>query len=135
METEKIVTLPKIEDYRGNLSFIEEFSQVPFKILRTYWLNGLNCTEITRGHAFKKQGVFIVVLSGSIDIEVHSGQSVNNHTLNQPNIGLYIPPNLWRKMINISKNSLILIVCSTIYDKDDLILDYLEFKELISDRK
>lgn len=34
----KIINLPKILDKRGNLSFVEEFKQVPFKIKRLYWI-------------------------------------------------------------------------------------------------
>ena len=38
METPQIINLPKIGDKRGNLSVIEEFKQIPFKIERTYWI-------------------------------------------------------------------------------------------------
>ena len=33
-----LVNLPKILDKRGNLSFIEEFKNIPFKIARVYWI-------------------------------------------------------------------------------------------------
>jgi hypothetical protein len=38
MEGVKIIELPKILDKRGNLSFFENSSQVPFDIKRTYWI-------------------------------------------------------------------------------------------------
>ncbi|MFN4300346.1 MAG: WxcM-like domain-containing protein, partial [Thermaurantimonas sp.] len=34
----QIIPLPKFEDPRGNLSFIEEFKHIPFKIERVYWI-------------------------------------------------------------------------------------------------
>ena len=34
----KIIDLPKIKDPRGNLSFFENRSQIPFDIKRTYWI-------------------------------------------------------------------------------------------------
>ena len=34
----RIINLPKIEDIRGNLSFVEEANHVPFKINRVYWI-------------------------------------------------------------------------------------------------
>ena len=129
MKTEKIIKLPKFGDYRGNLSFIEEFSQVPFKILRTYWLYDEFGEQIGVGHAYKKQEEFIVVLSGSVEIEIDTGQRINTYTLNQPNFGLYIPPNLWRRKRSILKNSLVLIVSSTFFDDKDYVRDYLEFKK------
>lgn len=38
LDDTQIIELPKILDRRGNLSFIEEFKNVPFKIERTYWI-------------------------------------------------------------------------------------------------
>lgn len=37
-ESAQIIELPKILDKRGNLSIIEEFKNIPFKIERTYWI-------------------------------------------------------------------------------------------------
>ena len=34
----ELITLPKIEDPRGNLTFIEEENHIPFKIKRVYWV-------------------------------------------------------------------------------------------------
>lgn len=34
----KIIDLPKILDARGNLSFAENFKQIPFEIKRTYFM-------------------------------------------------------------------------------------------------
>ena len=34
----QLKNLPKILDKRGNLSVIEEFKNIPFKIARTYWI-------------------------------------------------------------------------------------------------
>ena len=34
----RIIDLPKFEDPRGNLSFIEENNHIPFKTERAYWI-------------------------------------------------------------------------------------------------
>ncbi|MFZ4402247.1 MAG: sugar 3,4-ketoisomerase, partial [Bacteroidales bacterium] len=62
-----IITLPKFEDPRGNLSFIEEFKHIPFKIERCYWIYDVPGGQVRGGHAFKEQQEFIVALSGSFD--------------------------------------------------------------------
>ena len=41
-----IIDFPKIEDPRGNLSFIESTNQVPFEIKRTYWIYDVPGGEI-----------------------------------------------------------------------------------------
>ncbi len=37
MELPRIIELPKIEDYRGNLTFVQNCDQIPFDIARVYW--------------------------------------------------------------------------------------------------
>lgn len=57
MEIEKlpqIIELPKFLDKRGNLSFIEEFKQIPFKIERTYWIYDVPGGEHRGGHAYRE---------------------------------------------------------------------------------
>ena len=34
----KIINLPKIEDSRGNLTFIEGDNHIPFEIQRAFWI-------------------------------------------------------------------------------------------------
>ena len=38
LDDERLIQFPKILDERGNLSFVEESHQIPFKIARTYWI-------------------------------------------------------------------------------------------------
>ena len=123
----KIIDLPKFEDPRGNLSFIEEFKQVPFKIERTYWIYDVPGGQVRGGHAFREQQELIVALSGSFDIVVDDGKVKKTFSLNRSYNGLYVPAGLWRQMQNFSTNSLALVLSSTHYNQDDYIYDYNEF--------
>lgn len=38
-EKSRIISLPKILDKRGNLSFIESLQHVPFEIKRAHWID------------------------------------------------------------------------------------------------
>ena len=127
MESIKIINLPKFEDPRGNLSFIEEFVQIPFKIERTYWIYDVPGGEIRGGHAFKMQKELIVALSGSFDVVIDDGKKKQTYSLNRSYYGLYIPAGLWRQMQNFSTNSLALVLSSTHYDEKDYIYDYHEY--------
>jgi dTDP-4-dehydrorhamnose 3,5-epimerase-like enzyme len=124
----KIITLPKIQDPRGNLSFIEEEKHFPFKIKRAYWIYDVPGGEIRGGHAFKKQHEMIVALSGSLDVKVDDGTNRMVYALNRSYYGLYIPSGIWRQMENFSTNSLALVLSSTEYLEDDYIRDYNEYK-------
>lgn len=123
----KIIELPKMLDPRGNLSFIEQFNHVPFKIERTYWIYDVPGGQVRGGHAFKKQEELIVALSGSFDVIVHDGRAEKRFHLNRSYFGLYIPSGLWRQMDNFSTNSVVLVLSSTVYDASDYVRDYDEF--------
>jgi dTDP-4-dehydrorhamnose 3,5-epimerase-like enzyme len=124
----KIIELPKIEDPRGNLSFIEEEDHFPFKIERAYWVYDVPGGETRGGHAFKKQHEMIVALSGSFDVIVDDGSNRKLYSLNRSYYGLYIPSGIWRELVNFSTNSLAMVLSSTKYSEEDYIRDYTDFK-------
>lgn len=123
----RIINLPKIEDPRGNLSFIEEEKHIPFKIERTYWIYDVPGGQIRGGHAFKKQKEFIVALSGSFDVVIDDGVTKQTYLLNRSYYGIYIPAGLWRKMENFSTNSVAMVLSSTQFSEEDYIREYKDF--------
>lgn len=125
----KILNLPKIADGRGNLSIIEEFKQVPFKIKRSYWIYDVPGGVERGGHAYKENTEFIVALSGSFDVLIDDGEKQQIFHLNRSYLGLLVPKGLWRVMNNFSTNSLALILSSTEYDEQDYIMDYETYKK------
>ena len=131
----KIINLPKFVDKRGNLSFIEEYKHIPFKIKRTYWIYDVPGGEIRGGHAYKENQEFIVALSGSFDVLLNNGQIQKRFHLNRSYYGLYVPKGFWRSMENFSTNSLALVLASTSYTPSDYIYDYEEFKSTKNEKK
>lgn len=123
----KIIELPKYLDERGNLSFIEEFKHIPFKIERTYWIYDVPGGEARGGHAYRENEEFIVALSGSFDVILDDGRQKKTFSLNRSYYGLYVPKGLWREMNNFSTNSLALILASTKYDEKDYVSEYQDF--------
>lgn len=126
----KLIQLPKFLDARGNLSFVEEFKHIPFKIERTYWIYDVPGGEARGGHAYKENQEFIVALSGSFDVILDDGQKRQTCSLNRSYYGLYVPQGIWREMNNFSTNSLALVLSSTLYNPEDYIYDYQQFKSL-----
>ena len=122
-----IIPLPKFEDPRGNLTFIEQENHIPFQIKRVYWIYDVPGGQIRGGHAFKEQQELIVALSGSFDVVVDDGKVKQTFSLNRSYFGLYLPAGLWRQMQNFSTNSLALVLSSTHFNADDYIYDYDSF--------
>jgi hypothetical protein len=125
-----LIDLPKFLDSRGNLSFIEEDTHLPFKIRRVYWIYDVPGGEYRGGHAFKETEELIVALSGSFDVVLHDGDKEYIFPLNRSYFGVFIPKMVWRRVVNFSTNSLALIIASTDYDEMDYIRDFSEYKRL-----
>ena len=131
----RIIELPKILDARGNLSFAQNFAQIPFEIKRTYWIYDVPGGEDRGGHAFKENQEVVIALSGAFDVVVDDGVHQKKFELNRSYYGLYIPAGLWRTMENFSTNSFALEFGSVKYSVEDYIRDYDEFLKLKKDGK
>ena len=128
LESVKVINLPRIEDRRGNLSFIEGNRHIPFEIARTYCIYDVPGGQFRSGHAYYTQQEFIVALSGSFDVILDDGKQRQVFSLNRSYLGLYVPKGIWRQMQNFSTNSLALVLASTLFDKNDYIHDYEKYK-------
>ena len=129
-EKVRLIDLPKIKDPRGNLTVIESGVHVPFEVLRNYWIYDVPSGMWRDGHAFRDQQELLVALSGSFDVIVNDGEVEQTYHLSRPQIGLYIPRMTWRCIKEFSTNSVALVLSSTLYDEDDYIVDFEQFKLL-----
>jgi dTDP-4-dehydrorhamnose 3,5-epimerase-like enzyme len=125
----RIHDLPKVEDRRGNLTFIEQEHHVPFQIRRVYWIYDVPGGQIRGGHAFKQQEEFIVALSGSFDVVVNDGEEKHAFSLNRSYYGLFIPNGIWRHMENFSTNAVALVLSSTYFDETDYIRNFNDYRQ------
>ena len=126
----KVIDLPKVEDARGNLTFVEN-GDIPFEMKRVYWIYDVPGGQERGGHAFRRQEEVIVALSGSFSVEIDDGRQKTTYHLNRSYYGLYIPNGLWRHMENFSTNAVAFVIASTCYDKDDYVRDFNLFKRAV----
>lgn len=131
MQKAKLIYLPKIEDPRGNITFVEENKHIPFDIQRVHWIYDVPGGGVRGGHAYKKNKQFIIALSGSFDVIIKDGKTRKKFSLNRSYYGLYIPNMLWRSLENFSTNALAFTLSSTLFDASDYIRDFNEFKKLV----
>jgi len=131
----KIIDLPKVEDQRGNLTFIEEENHIPFPVKRVYWIFDVPGGQVRGGHAFMEQQEFIIALSGSFDVIIEDGQNKKCFSLNRSYYGLYIPNGLWRQMENFSTNAVALALSSTHYDINDYIRNHEDYQQWLKTSK
>ena len=127
----KLIDLPKISDPRGNLTFIEEGTQVPFEIKRVYYLYDVPGGAERAGHAHKQLQQLFIAISGSFDVVLDDGFTKKRHHLNRSYYGLYVCPMMWRELDNFSSGSVCLVLASTYYEESDYYRNYDEFIEAV----
>ena len=122
-----IIELPRINDPRGNLTFVEAGRHVPFAISRVYYLYDVPGGAERGGHAHKDLHQLIIAMSGSFDIHLDDGRSKKTFHMNRSYYGLYVCPMIWREIGNFSSGAVCMVLASNFYDEMDYYRDYSEF--------
>src|SRR5689334_21620374 len=98
----RIIELPRVNDPRGNLTFIEASRHVPFDIKRVYYLYDVPGGALRAGHGHKKLEQLIIAMSGSFDVVLDDGNDRTSYHLNRSYYGLHVEPMMWRQIENFS---------------------------------
>lgn len=122
-----IIELPRINDPRGNLTFIEARRQIPFDISRVYYLYDVPGGSERGGHAHKALHQLIIAMSGSFDIHLDDGFDKKTIHMNRSYNGLYVCPMIWREIDNFSSGAVCMVLASDYYDEQDYYRDYDSF--------
>ena len=123
-----LIDFPKILDPRGNLSFLQNNTQIPFEVQRVYWIYDVPGGEQRGGHAYRSLQEIIIALSGSFDVVIFDGVKERTISLNRSYYGLYIPKMFWRHLENFSTNSIAFIAADQPYKEEEYIRDLQEYK-------
>ncbi len=123
----KIIDLPRINDPRGNLTFVEGDVHIPFAIKRVYYLYDVPGGAERGGHAHKDLQQLIIAMSGSFDIHLDDGHSKKTFHMNRSYFGLYVPTMIWREIDNFSSGAVCMVLASERYSESDYYRDHQEF--------
>lgn len=123
----RMVELPKIQDARGNLSFVENSRHIPFDIRRVYYLYDVPGGSERGGHAHKQLQQLIIAIAGSFEIVIDDGINRQTIRLDRAYQGLCVCPMIWRELQNFSSGAVCLVLASELYDEADYYRDYSTF--------
>tara|TARA_B110000003_G_scaffold102663_1_gene104906 strand:- start:4606 stop:5031 length:426 start_codon:yes stop_codon:yes gene_type:complete len=124
-----IIDLSKVHSESGNITVVENESNIPFEVKRVYYLYDVPGGESRGGHAHYNLEQYIVAASGSFEVLLDDGFNRKKVFLNRPNLALHVLPGLWRKLDNFSSGSICMVLASELYIEQDYIRNYIEFKE------
>ena len=127
-----IIEIQKFRDERdGCLCILEVGKHIGWDIKRVYFINHLEGGVSVRGkHAHKELEQYIFCIQGSFILDLDDG--VNKLSINmwQDNQGIRLGPMLWHEMHSFTSGCVIMVVASDVYNEDDYIRSYEEFKKL-----
>ena len=124
--------LTQAVDMRGNLAAIEFASQCPFVPMRLFMVHGVPSKSVRGEHAHFTCHQFLIAASGSVAVVIDDGKNRGSVVLDNPAIGLYIPPLTWGSQYRFSNDAVLLVLASHEYSDADYIRDYRKYLEIIS---
>ena len=116
-------------DERGTL--LPLYSQdYDFDWKRCFVLKGSE-KETTRGnHGHKRENQIMLVISGTLELESDNGETKETVILKEDEYTV-LPPLTWNTFTTKEDNTVVLVMGSEIFDEDEYIRDYNEFKSLV----
>lgn len=130
----QLMELPLITDLRGSLSVAEVGNKLLFEPKRYFVVFDVKSKEVRGEHAHRQLHEFLVCVKGSCAIVVDDGKSRAEYQLDQPNLGIYIPPMIWSVQYKYTPDAVLVVLASDRYDPEDYIRDYDEFLSLVAAR-
>lgn len=127
--------LPKVLDLRGNLTVGEFGRTLPFDAKRYFIVFDVPNAEVRGEHAHRTCQQFLVCVHGSCSVVADDGHVRDEFRLDDPSLGLYLPPLTWGIQYKYSHDAVLLVFASEFYDSKEYIRDYSAFVRLVTDGK
>lgn len=102
---------------------------IPFDIKRIFYIYDIPSGQTRGMHVHKYCHEVLVATSGSFQVELDDGTNKKIVLLDRPDQGLYIPPGIWATETEYSSGAVCLVLASDVYDAENYIHTYSEFKK------
>jgi dTDP-4-dehydrorhamnose 3,5-epimerase-like enzyme len=115
-----LINLKTFTDKRGNLTVIEKV--LPFDIKRVFYIYGVD-DSVRGGHRHHKTNQAAICIKGCCTIFNNDGKKKEGFILDQPYKCLILEPQDWHKMLNFSKDAILMVFASEYFDEKDYIFE------------
>lgn len=123
----QVLRAPLVKDMRGDLIAREIGKGLPFVPQRCFLILDVLSKEVRGEHAHRQCSQFLVCMKGSVVAVADDGRHRREITLDDPTVGLLMPPMIWGTQYKYTQDALLMVFASRLYEPDDYIRDYDEF--------
>jgi len=116
----KLIQLDTFESDAGDLTVVEKI--LPGEIKRVFYIRGQAGHE-RGGHRHLRTWQALICISGSCRVYTNDQQKQEYFLLDSPEKCLLLAPEDWHVMDEFTKDSILLVLANTQYDKDDYIFE------------
>ena len=127
-----VIEMGEKNDARGSLAFVELLRLCGFAPKRLFFLDDFSEGTVRGNHAHKACQQVIFVLRGQAQIEVDDGEVFSRIILKNDNRILHVKAMTWVTIVDVPKNSLILVAASEEYDESDYLRSRQEFEAMVN---
>lgn len=131
----RLVRLTSLPDERGGLAIGELTELIPFECKRIFMIYDVPPGAMRGEHAHRECHQLLIATSGSVRVEVDDGMSKGEIVLDDPAVGLHLPPLTWGVQKDYSPDCTLLVLASHPYDAAEYVRDYSEFRALTEARR
>ena len=127
----EFIYFQEMGDHRGSLVALEQYKNIPFEIKRVYYIFGTK-ENVRRGfHAHKTLKQVAICVKGTCSFLLDNGEDKVECRLESPTTGLFIGEMIWHEMYDFSEDCVLMVLADDLYDENDYIREYIDFKHLV----
>ncbi|MHB2000820.1 MAG: WxcM-like domain-containing protein [Solirubrobacteraceae bacterium] len=124
----RVQRFAEFADLRGRLTASDLPSEAaPFIPERWFIVHDVPTREVRGEHAHRECHQFLVCVAGSVTVAVDDGNHRSEVLLDDPTLGLYVPPLVWASQFRYDAAAVLLVLASHPYDPKDYIREYDSF--------
>jgi hypothetical protein len=120
------------EERRGGVLYPLEL-RIPFAPKRIFWVSDVPINSTRGEHAHKDCQQFYICVKGCLNVECKNAATGNvKNIIMREGDTLFVDKLLWTAERFININTILLVLCSHCYDKNDYIYDIEELRKIVS---
>lgn len=123
----RVFELPLMKDPRGSLTFAQYDRTLPFLPQRYFIVFDVGEGQTRGGHAHRVVEQLLMCVKGSCRVLLDDGETRDEVLLDRPELAIYIPPRIWATQEQFSRDAVLAVMASGLYDPAEYLKDYDEF--------